>query len=110
MKRYLPDISSWIRYVAESEERMAINTPVQGTAAEILKLSMIELDKKLKEFSGHSAPRMLLTVHDELVVEASEKDSKIVAKIVEDTMICVVKLCVPIEVSVGVGDSWAETK
>lgn len=126
-KRYLPEINSRIRFVAEGEERMAINTPVQGTAAEILKLAMVELDKKLDslEFSVHSlaknkklltldskplTPRMLLTVHDEIVVEAPEKDAKEVAKIVQETMEGVVSLCVPIEASAGIGDNWAEAK
>lgn len=114
MKRYLPNVNSHIRYIAEGEERMAINTPVQGTAAEILKLAMIELDKRLSIFNDkmtdNMPARMLLTVHDELVIEAPASMAKEVAKIVDETMSEVVGLCVPIEVSVGIGDNWADTK
>ena len=114
-KRELPNINSPYRAVSESEERMAINTPVQGTAAEILKLAMIELHRKLQPQTSNLKPqkygaRLLLTVHDELVVEAPEKEVKEVAKIVKETMESVLKLCVPIEVDVGIGDNWAECK
>lgn len=124
-RRYLPEINSHNRYIAESEERMAINTPIQGTAAEILKLAMIELDRQLSAISnrvpdknaenqklktGNSSARMLLTVHDELVVEAPKDIAKEVANIVKEVMENVVKSCVPIEVNVGVGDNWAEAK
>ncbi len=134
-RRELPNINSDIRYIAEGEQRMAINTPVQGTAAEILKLSMIDLSAKLKdrriknkelrikdsEHTSHKSSfvthnlqsrkaRLLLTVHDELVVEAPEAEADKIAKIVKDSMQDVVKLCVPIEVEVGIGKNWAETK
>ncbi|MFA6963232.1 MAG: DNA polymerase [Patescibacteria group bacterium] len=104
-KRYLPEINSRVHYIAEAEERMAINMPVQGTAAELLKLAMIELDRKLSKGS-----RMLLTVHDELVVEAPREDAESVAKIVKETMENVVKLCVPVTVEVGIGDNWSSAK
>lgn len=112
MKRYLPEINSNNRYIVESEERMAINTPVQGTASEILKLAMIELDLKLEEISNQSGKtaRMLLTVHDELVIEASTEIADQVATVTKDTMENVIKICVPIEVSVGIGDTWDEAK
>jgi DNA polymerase-1 len=144
-KRHLPNINSPYRVQAESEERMAINMPVQGTAAEILKLAMIELSDKLKNLRTeelknknkcHSerseesqeseilrlaqrAPlgaqddkqaRLLLTVHDELVVEAPDKDAEKISKIVKNTMENVIKLCVPVEVEVGIGKNWAESK
>lgn len=107
-KRELPNINSPYRVTSESEERMAINTPVQGTAAEILKLAMIALDRKLK--SNKLQARLLLTVHDELVVEAPEQDAKKVAELVKETMEKVIKLCVPIEVDIGIGNNWAECK
>ncbi|MEI7792620.1 MAG: DNA polymerase [Candidatus Berkelbacteria bacterium] len=112
MKRYLPEINSSKHYIAESEERMAINTPVQGTASEILKLAMIELDKQLDEISKKSGKtaRMLLTVHDELVIEASSEIAQEVATATKDTMENVIKICVPIEVSIGIGDTWDEAK
>lgn len=103
-KRELLNINSKNNIAREADERIAINTPVQGTAAEILKLAMIELNKKLK--SGN----MLLTVHDELVVEVPAKEARKTAKLVKETMENVVKLCVPIEVEVGIGDNWEECK
>jgi DNA polymerase-1 len=136
-KRYLPNINNRIRFIAESEERMAINTPVQGTAAEILKLAMIELDQKIEQIpnSKFQIPnknqnakcpndqmnekckmnngkysRMLLTVHDELVVEVPADQAKEVAKIVKEAMENVVKICVPIEVNIGIGNNWGEAK
>ena len=108
MRRYLPNINSRIRYIAEGEERMAINTPVQGTAAELLKLAMINLDQKLSK--DYPNARMLLTVHDEIVVEAPANEAKKVAEIVKATMEGVIKLCIPIEASVGIGGNWSETK
>lgn len=127
-KRHLPNINSPYRVQAEAEERMAINTPVQGTAAEILKLAMIELSEKLKK-SGElgvgrrekkrltpnsilptAKARLLLTVHDELVVEAPSSDAEKISKIVKETMENVIKLCVPVEVEVGIGKNWAEAK
>lgn len=110
MKRYLPNIKSHNRYLAESEERMAINTPVQGTAAEILKLAMIELHKKLTADSLKLKAKLLLTVHDELVVEAPEERAEEIAAIVRESMENVIKLCIPIEVEVGIGKDWAECK
>lgn len=116
-KRHLPNINSPYRVQAESEERMAINMPVQGTAAEILKLAMIRLADQLQVLNKKSniknkryGARLLLTVHDELVVEAPEKEAEKVAKIVKDTMENVIKLCVPVEVEIGIGKNWADAK
>ncbi len=120
-KRYLPNLKSHLRFLVEADERIAINTPVQGTAAEILKLAMIELDKILstphfakaprgRQYSVHSGrkPQLLLTVHDELVVEAPAKDAKEIAGLVKETMENVVKLPVPIEANVTIGENWSK--
>ncbi|HOX40756.1 MAG TPA: DNA polymerase [bacterium] len=113
-KRYFPEINGRARYLAESEERMAINTPVQGSAAELLKLAMIKINSKLKtqnsKVETEKLARMILTVHDELVFEVPESRAEEIAKIVEDEMSSVIKLPIPIEVTVGVGDNWAECK
>ena len=82
--------------------------PVQGTAADLLKAAMIELAKALPKASKDS--RMLLQVHDELVLEVPTKDVKKVAKLVKDKMENVIKLSVPIKVSCDVGDNWYTTK
>jgi len=130
-KRYLPNINSPYRVQAEAEERMAINTPVQGTAAEILKLAMIELSVKLKKvdlLTGDSLirkkkpvhqstnqpispkARLLLTVHDELVVEVPEGEAEKISRLVKETMESAIKLCVPVEVELGIGKNWDEAK
>lgn len=115
-KRYLPNLKSHLRFLVEADERIAINTPVQGTAAEILKLAMIELDRCLASggWRNNSSKlptpdsRLLLTVHDELVVEASVKLADSTAKLVKETMENVVKLCVPIEANIVIGDNWSK--
>jgi len=112
-RRKLPEINSDNRGAAEGAQRMAINTPVQGTAAEILKLAMIELHKKLSatslKLSAKSA-KMILTVHDELVIEAPAEKARELAKLVKKVMEGEVKLCVPVEVGVGIGDNWDAAK
>jgi DNA polymerase-1 len=105
-RRQLPDINSENRNLVEGAQRMAINTPVQGTAAEILKLAMIELHKKLPAESA----KLILTIHDELIVEVKTGQAKKVAKIMREIMENEVKLCVPVEVEVGIGNNWDETK
>jgi len=110
-RRYLPNLKSHLRFLVEADERIAINSPVQGTAAEILKLAMIKVNKVLStQYSVLSdyRPRLLLTVHDELVVEAPTKEVKEIAKLVKETMENVVTLCVPIEANVVIGDNWSK--
>lgn len=110
-KRTLPNINSHYRNIAEAEERMAINTPVQGTAAEILKLAMIELEEKLNILNKKGLKaQMLLTIHDELIVEVADSAVSKVAKIVKEVMEEVIHLCVPIVAEVKVGRSWGEMK
>lgn len=106
-RRYLPNINSHMRTVADAEERMAINTPVQGTAAEILKLAMIELDKRI---SGITSVRMLLTVHDEIVIECSDDKKEEIVELVKNIMENIIKLCIPIIAEVGIGKNWSEAK
>ena len=105
-RKELTNINSPNYIIADSEERIAINAPVQGSAAEILKLAMIELDEKLDPKEA----KILLTVHDELVVEVSDKKVEKISNLIKDTMENVVKLCVPIEVDVGIGKNWADAK
>lgn len=107
-RRNFTNLNSPFRNVAESEERMAINAPVQGTAAEILKLAMINLELRIRNYELCDRPRILLTIHDEIVVETPEKNWREVAKLVKETMENVITLCVPIEVSVSAGRSLGE--
>ena len=105
-RRALPDIKSTNRNRYESAQRMAINTPVQGTAAEILKLVMIQIHKKLSA----KLAKLILTVHDELIIEAPAVEASNIAKLMKDVMENEVKLSVPIGVEVGIGDNWDEAK
>ncbi len=87
-------------------ERAAINAPLQGTAADIIKKAMISLDKALTE-SGLAA-KMLLQVHDELVLEAAEKDVEAAQKLVKHCMEQAASLSVPLVVETGHGQQWGE--
>jgi len=103
-RRYTPDLKASNQSVRRAAERAAINTPVQGSAADIIKVAMLRLDPQLEK---HDA-RMLLQVHDELVVEAPEKKAKQVAKLMRETMEQAAELDVPLKVDVGIGKNWAE--
>ncbi|HXU30358.1 MAG TPA: DNA polymerase I [Thermoanaerobaculia bacterium] len=106
--RWLPDIQSKNRNLRENAKRMAINARIQGTAADLLKLAMIEVDARLA--AEHPAVRLLLTVHDELVFEVPEADAERVAQVVKEEMEGVAKLRVPLVVDTGRGSSWYEAK
>lgn len=105
-RRYLPEIDSPIRQFQAQAERMAINMPVQGTAADVIKLAMIKIAQNLSKISPSS--KMILQVHDELVFEVQEKEIRKVAKFVKEAMENVVKLRVPIVADVEVGLNWGE--
>jgi DNA polymerase-1 len=103
-RRYLPDLNSDNRQRREVAERAALNAPIQGTAADIIKVAMIDVHKSLRE-SGLTS-RMLLQVHDELVLEVVESERKEVEALVREKMSSAIDLSVPLEVSVGTGASW----
>src|SRR3954453_2425253 len=103
--RYIPEIHNKSFTVRGNAERMATNAPIQGTAADILKLAMIALDKRLDD----NAP-MLLTVHDEIVIEAPESRAEEVAGIVKETMENIFPLAVPLQVDAHYGRSWYDAK
>ena len=106
--RYLPDITSKNFNLRENARRMAINARIQGTAADLLKKAMIRVDAALRE--EQAASRLLLTVHDELVLEVPEPDAAAVAALVEREMEGVDTLAVPLRVETGWGKSWLEAK
>ncbi len=106
--RWLPDIQSKNWNLRENARRMAINARIQGTAADLLKLAMIAIDCRLR--AEHPDSRLLLTVHDELVLEVPEPDVEPVAALVKKEMEGVASLAVPLEVEVGWGKSWYEAK
>jgi DNA polymerase-1 len=105
-RRYLPDINSDTRRVREFAERTAINTPIQGTAADMIKLAMIKIHRCLQKQKLRS--RMILQVHDELVFEAPEEELAVLSTLVREEMSSAIKLDVPIKVDVGVGENWLE--
>jgi DNA polymerase I len=105
-RRYLPDLNSDNRQRREAAERMALNAPIQGSAADIIKLAMLRVDAALRE-SGVSS-RSLLQVHDELVLEIAPGEREAVEALVRQEMGAAVEMDVPLEVSVGVGRSWQE--
>jgi DNA polymerase-1 len=105
-RRYLPDLTSDNRQRREMAERMALNAPIQGSAADIIKVAMLRLERALREAGAQS--RMLLQVHDELVLEIAPGERAEVEAIVRREMGGAVSMDVPLDVSVGVGRSWHE--
>jgi DNA polymerase-1 len=105
-RRYIPELNSQNFQLRSAAERMAINHPIQGTAADLIKMAMIEMQSKLKNFSA----KMILQVHDELVFEVKKGQEKKVGEIVKEVMENVVKLRVPVKVEVNIGHSWGEMK
>ncbi len=103
-RRYLPDLNSDNRQRREVAERAALNAPIQGTAADIIKVAMIDVQRALQEAGMKS--RMLLQVHDELVLEVATGEREQVEQLVRDKMSTAIELSVPLEVSVGTGRSW----
>jgi DNA polymerase-1 len=105
-KRALPELMSRNPALRQGSERMAVNTPIQGTAADLIKIAMVRVDRALAAGGGRA--RLLLQVHDELVVEAPEAEVPAVEKLLETEMAAAGALAVPLEVEVGHGRSWAE--
>ncbi|MDA2815170.1 DNA polymerase I [Nocardiopsis sp. RSe5-2] len=105
-RRYLPDLTSDNRQRRQMAERMALNAPIQGSAADIIKVAMLDVDRALRE-GGHRA-RALLQVHDELVLEVPEDEVEPVRKLVSDRMAGAYDLRVPLAVSVGLGENWRD--
>ena len=103
-RRYLPDLTSDNRPRREVAERMALNAPIQGSAADIIKVAMLNVAKELKAQSLNS--RLLLQVHDELILEVAEGEEEILTKLVKREMGSAFDLSVPLDVNIGIGTSW----
>ena len=103
-RRYLPDLNHENRQRREIAERAALNAPIQGSAADIIKIAMLKVDTKIK--SENLKSRLLLQVHDELILEVSPGEHEILSKIVKEQMSTAYKLNVPLDVNIGVGKSW----
>lgn len=107
-RRYLPDIKSSNFNLRSFAERTAMNTPIQGTAADIIKLAMIRMQERMREKGLKS--RMLLQVHDELIFEVPEDELEIMKQLVPEVMEHALELKVPLKADVNYGRSWYEAK
>jgi DNA polymerase-1 len=103
---WLPEISSPSGPRRQAAERAAINAPMQGTAADLIKLAMIQVQQSLEEKGLRS--RLVLQVHDELVLEVPQEEVEILRTLLPEKMENVAQLSVPLIVDVGVGDNWDE--
>ena len=106
--RYLPEIRAANHAVRENARRMAINARIQGSAADLLKRAMIAVHRRLA--AEHPKARLLLTVHDELVLEAPAAEARAVADLVRAEMCGAADLTVPLEVDAGCGPTWSAAK
>lgn len=111
-RRYLPDLMSENRQRRAMAERMALNAPIQGTAADIMKIAMNDVRAAMAaaDWAGDPAPQLLLQVHDELVCEATTADHDQLRDLLVNTMSGVIELAVPLEVDWASGPSWAEAE
>ncbi len=105
-RRYLKDINAGNQVVRGGAERNAVNAPIQGSAADIIKIAMINIHKKLSK--GHYKTKMLLQVHDELVFDAYKPELEEVSKLIKTEMENAYALAVPLDVEVGIGENWLE--
>ncbi len=105
-RRYLPDLASRNRVLRQAAERMAVNTVIQGTAADLIKKAMVDVAQALEDLG--LAARMILQVHDELVFEVSDAEAEPLESLVRDRMESVYALEVPLVVDVGMGSNWRE--
>nr|WP_255302949.1 DNA polymerase [Moorella thermoacetica] len=103
-RRYLPDLFSSNRNVRSFGERTAMNTPIQGTAADIIKMAMVKIFRLLE--AQYPAARMILQVHDELIFDVPDDDLPAVAGLVKDTMEHTLELQVPLQVDLKAGPNW----
>jgi DNA polymerase-1 len=107
-RRYFPEINASNFNIRSFNERAAINTPVQGSAADIIKLAMVKIHDRLREMNLQS--RLILQVHDELVIEVLKSELDTVRSLVEDCMTNAISLSVPLKVDINVGESWYDAK
>jgi DNA polymerase-1 len=105
-KRPVPELNSQNRNIRQQGERLAVNSPIQGTAADIIKIAMIQIRKSLHYRKMHA--KMILQVHDELLFEVPESELTAVLEIVRENMEGAVSLRVPVKVEIGYGKNWAE--
>jgi DNA polymerase-1 len=103
-RRYLPDLSNENRQRREVAERAALNAPIQGSAADIIKIAMLKVDAEISK--NRLKSRLLLQVHDELILEVAAGEEEILREVVSKQMSAAFKLRVPLDVNIGIGKSW----
>ena len=106
--RYIPDINSNVYMQREFAKRMAMNAPIQGSAADIIKIAMINVDKELE--NNKLSSKLLITIHDELVLEVAKGEEQMVEKIVVDCMKNAITMTIPLDVSYSFGNNLYEVK
>ena len=107
-KRYIPELTGTKKQLRSFGERVAKNSPIQGTAADLIKLAMVKTDRRLKAEGLES--RLILQVHDELIIEAPEKEAEYVSRLLKEEMESVADMAVKLSVDVGTGKNWLEAK
>lgn len=107
-KRWLPELKSKNTNIRKLGERMALNTPIQGTAADIIKIAMLRVYRRLQK--EHMQSRMVLQVHDELILEAPEQEVEQAKRILKEEMEAACQLSVPLTVDVACGHDWYAAK
>lgn len=107
-RRYIPDITSRNFNLRSFAERTAMNTPIQGSAADIIKLAMVKFSEKIKETKYHA--KLLLQVHDELIFEIPKSEVEDFSKFVEEIMEQALVLDVPLKVDFNYGATWYDAK
>lgn len=107
-KRNIPELDNKNYMIRSGAERIALNTPIQGTSADIIKIAMVEASKKLKE--SNMKTKMILQVHDELIFDVFKDELDMVKEIVKETMEGVCKMSVPLKVDIEVGTDWYDAK
>ena len=105
-RRPIPELSNKNPSIRAAAERLAINTPLQGTAADLIKMAMIAIDQEIQ--TQQLEGKMILQIHDELIFELPDREIALFKKIVKEKMENILQLCIPIEVHIAIGKNWAE--
>ena len=107
-KRVIDELSNKNYIIRQSGERIAMNTPIQGTSADIIKMAMIKIDEEMQ--NAHFKSKMLLQVHDELIFDVVKEEKESLTNLVKEIMENIVKLDVPLKVGIDFGTDWYEAK
>ena len=107
-KRFLPEINSTIQFMRSEAERMAVNSPIQGTAADIIKIAMVRIQDMIEKDFGAKKLKMILQIHDELLFEVEKDNVKETAPKIREIMEGVLESDVPIKVELSSGPNWAD--